>query len=151
MSEVDQPWENNIMAATNHPTLHVTDASFASEIEQTNGLVLVDFWASWCGPCRDEAPMLAAAENAYGERITFVGVNIRDDISDARRFVREHGLDYLHVRDDDLSIYDDYGLTGQPETFLIRADGTIAQHVAGPFPSRADLFAQLDALAASDG
>jgi thioredoxin 1 len=56
------------MAATNHQTVHVTDASFASEIEQANGLVLVDFWASWCGPCQIVAPILDQLAGEYAGR-----------------------------------------------------------------------------------
>jgi cytochrome c biogenesis protein CcmG/thiol:disulfide interchange protein DsbE len=113
--------------------------------------VLLNFWASWCGPCAAEAPMLRRAHDEYGDRIEFVGVDIRDDIDKARAFVVAKGLDYEHVRDERLEIYEDYGLTGQPETFLIDSEGTIVEHVPGPFLSERDLFALLDRLAATGG
>jgi cytochrome c biogenesis protein CcmG, thiol:disulfide interchange protein DsbE len=105
--------------------------------------LLLNFWASWCGPCVDEAPMLRRAEETFGRRVTFVGIDIRDSEPEAIEFVERHGLDYLHLRDEDLAIYDDFGLTGQPESFLIDADGTIVEHIAGPFTSQDDLFALL--------
>jgi cytochrome c biogenesis protein CcmG/thiol:disulfide interchange protein DsbE len=113
--------------------------------------VIVNFWASWCGPCEDEAPMLRRAFERYGDRVAFVGVNIRDAQSDALEFLRRYRLDYPHVRDHSLRIYEDYGLTGQPETFLITAGGRIFEHVPGPFLSEADLFSLLDGLARADG
>lgn len=66
------------MAATNHSTVHVTDASFASEIEQANGLVLVDFWASWCGPCRMFAPIYEEASKANPDMI-FASINTEEE------------------------------------------------------------------------
>lgn len=106
--------------------------------------VLLNFWASWCAPCEDEAPMLRRASEAYGDEVAFVGVDIRDSETDALDFVRRRDLDYLHIRDEDLSIYDDYGLTGQPETFVIDSDGVIVEHVAGPFLSEGDLLDLLE-------
>ncbi|HVM35306.1 MAG TPA: TlpA disulfide reductase family protein [Actinomycetota bacterium] len=102
--------------------------------------VVVNFWASWCVPCIDEAPMFGAAYERYGERVAFVGINIRDARSDARAFVAKHDLDYPNVRDERLEIYRDYGLTGQPETFVIDGDGTIVAHVPGALPSEGRLF-----------
>lgn len=94
--------------------------------------VVLNFWASWCVPCEDEAPMLRAAHERYGDEIAFVGVNIRDARSDALAFVERYGLGFPNVRDEGLEIYSAYGLTGQPETFFIGADGRIVEHVPGP-------------------
>jgi cytochrome c biogenesis protein CcmG, thiol:disulfide interchange protein DsbE len=108
--------------------------------------VLVNFWASWCEPCVDEAPMLRQAHSEFGDDVAFVGVDIRDSRADALRFVDRHQLDYVHVRDEQLEIYRDYGLTGQPESFLIDAEGRVVDHAQGPFPSKRDLFALLEDL-----
>lgn len=94
--------------------------------------VVVNFWASWCPPCKDEAPLFEAAYEEYGDRISFLGVDIRDARSDALEFVEEYGLDYPSVRDEGMKIYADYGLTGQPETYFIDAEGVLVEHVAGP-------------------
>lgn len=107
--------------------------------------VVMNFWASWCGPCKDEAPFLRSAHERYGDRVIFLGVNIRDAESDALAFVDRYGLDYIHVRDEDLSIYSDYGLTGQPETFFVDQDGVLVEHVPGPL-DEAGLLELLDVL-----
>lgn len=112
--------------------------------------VVLNFWASWCGPCEDEAPLFADAARRFEDEIHFVGVDIRDARSDAIAFVEKHDLRYLHVRDEDSKIYSDYGLTGQPETFFISSDGEIVEHVAGPVFAD-DLERLLALLGASDG
>jgi thioredoxin 1 len=78
--------ENNIMAAPNAPSVHVTDASFASEIEQANGLVLVDFWATWCGPCLIVAPILEQLAGEYAGRAKVAKVDVDANQRTAMRF-----------------------------------------------------------------
>jgi cytochrome c biogenesis protein CcmG/thiol:disulfide interchange protein DsbE len=110
--------------------------------------VLLNFWASWCLPCEDEAPILNAAERTHGEDVAFLGVNIKDARDDALEFERRFAVSYPSIRDEAQDIYDAYGLTGQPETFLIDAEGTIVAHIPGAIPDRAYLDQLLDAVVA---
>ena len=111
--------------------------------------VMLNFWASWCVPCKDEAPLLRRAFRAYGDRVAFVGVDVKDSRSDAIDFARRTGLSYPHVRNEGGKIYAEYGLTGQPETFFIDADGAIVEHVNGPMDEGA-LTQLLDVLVTRD-
>ena len=112
--------------------------------------VFLNFWWSGCEPCKDEAPALKRAHEVYGDEIAFVGVNIRDARSDALDFAQRYDLDYTHVEDNTLTIYRDYGLTGQPESFFIDRDGEVVEHVAGPV-DEASLERLLDVLVTRGG
>jgi cytochrome c biogenesis protein CcmG/thiol:disulfide interchange protein DsbE len=93
---------------------------------------VLNFWASWCGPCRDEAPLLQAAWQRYrAEGLVVVGVNMRDFLGDARRFVRQFELTYPNVYDGPAKLYEPYGLTGFPETVVVDRNGRIVEHVRG--------------------
>jgi thioredoxin 1 len=74
------------MGATNTLTVHVSDASFAAEIEQANGLVLVDFWASWCGPCQVVAPILDQLAGEYLGKAKVTKVDVDANQRTAMRF-----------------------------------------------------------------
>ena len=97
--------------------------------------VLVNFWASWCGPCRDEAPALEELHRGLGAEADFtvVGINLDDNTDDAGAFVREYGLTYPQLRDGDgRERRDAYGMTGFPESFLVDPEGRIALIRRGP-------------------
>lgn len=113
--------------------------------------VVLNFWASWCGPCKDEAPMLKRAEREYGDDVRIIGVNAKDARTDAVAFVDSEELGSLtHIRDENGDMYEDYGLTGQPETFFIDDEGKIVEHVNGPLSQDA-FFSLLDVLVGRDG
>ena len=112
--------------------------------------IFVNFWWSGCEPCKDEAPALKEAYDAYGDDVAFVGINVRDLHEDAVTFAEEYELDYPHVRDETLTIYSDYGLTGQPESFFIDRNGEIVEHIAGPI-DEGGLNAMLDVLVQRGG
>lgn len=109
--------------------------------------VVLNFWASWCAPCRDEAPVLKAAHERYGDQVRFVGINIRDARSAAISFSDVYGVGYPDVRDEGRRIERAYGLTGQPETFFIDADGVIVEHVPGPIVDEAVMLRLVGMLA----
>jgi len=107
--------------------------------------VLLNFWASWCAPCEDEAPLLEEAYGRYRDDVEFVGIDIRDARNDAIAFVDEYGLTYPQVRDEVLRVYNQFGLLGQPETFFIDQNGVVVQHVKGPLRESV-LYQYLDVL-----
>jgi thiol-disulfide isomerase/thioredoxin len=96
--------------------------------------VLVNFWGSWCEPCRDEAPHLASAHESYGDRVQFLGVDILDAREGARGFMREFGWTYPSVFDPPASIRDGLGLLGQPVTLFYDAAGDLVDRWVGPIP-----------------
>ncbi|MBW3588722.1 MAG: TlpA family protein disulfide reductase [Actinobacteria bacterium] len=82
--------------------------------------VVVNFWASWCIPCKEEAPTLEEKWRKYrAEGIRFVGVNVQDLEQDATAFVEEFGITFPSVRDTELELWNQFGVRGLPETFFI--------------------------------
>lgn len=98
--------------------------------------VVINFWASWCDPCKDEAPVLAAAAKAHAGEVVFLGLDVQDLTSDARRFLERHEANYVSVRDSGDGSYSAYGLTGVPETFYIDAQGRAVFHSLGGLSRR---------------
>jgi cytochrome c biogenesis protein CcmG, thiol:disulfide interchange protein DsbE len=92
---------------------------------------IVNFWASWCGPCRDEAPLLQEAADRYDGRLVVLGVDYQDFTGDARRFVRKYKLTYPMVRDGNGGLLARWGVTGAPESFFVDGDGKVVAHVPG--------------------
>lgn len=95
--------------------------------------VLVNFWASWCGPCREEAPVLESFQRRHGDAgFTVLGIDSRDLSGDGRAFVRRFGLSYPQLRDGDGASAHDFGTTGVPENYLVDPRGRVRALVRGP-------------------
>ncbi len=94
--------------------------------------LVLNFWASWCDPCRAEAKVL---ERAWKEQssggVLFVGLDVQDAREDARDFIAQFGLTFPHVRDPGNDTQRAWGVTGLPETYFIAADGRVVGHVIG--------------------
>lgn len=89
--------------------------------------VVVNFWASWCGPCAEEAPALQDAARRYADRVSFVGVNVQDVDSDAQAFLQRYGITYANGSKDAGPISIQYGMRGVPETYFIAPSGQLVR------------------------
>lgn len=91
--------------------------------------VVINFWASWCLPCREEAPLLERKWREYREQdVVFLGVVVRDTPKDALAFARNHELTYPMVWDPDQTLAKALGLVGLPQTFFVDASGRFVGH-----------------------
>ena len=89
-------------------------------------VVVLNFWASWCDPCKSEAPRLEAAWHRYrGQGVVIVGVDAQDFSGDARKFMRRYQLTYPNVHDGPGDVLPKYGVDGFPETFFVGRDGRL--------------------------
>jgi cytochrome c biogenesis protein CcmG, thiol:disulfide interchange protein DsbE len=128
--------QNGAEAAGRAPNFALSrlDGTGRVELASLRGkVVVVNFWASWCFPCKKEAPALEGAWRHWRNRgVVVVGIDVNDFKSKARKFVRRHEITYPVVRDDrDAKTYGRYRLTGLPETFVVDRRGKIVEHVTG--------------------
>jgi thiol-disulfide isomerase/thioredoxin len=107
--------------------------------------VLVVFWASWCGPCTQEAPALERFSKTPAGRGRMVGVDWSDELSGARAFIRRYAWTFPNLRDAEGTVGNAYRLAGLPTTFLVDGHGRIRTALRGP-QSEASLTQALAAL-----
>jgi cytochrome c biogenesis protein CcmG, thiol:disulfide interchange protein DsbE len=132
-------------------TLERLDGDGELSIESLRGkAVVLNFWASWCAPCKDETPLLQDGWQRWEDKgVVFVGVDVKDFRGDARDFLARYGVTYANVYDGKGSTVGRYGVTGFPETYFIDAAGKVRYRIAGPVEEAADLDAGIERALAS--
>ena len=136
-------------APTNvNPLPVVTAAEFQQRLVESSQPLVVNVWASWCLPCRAEAPLLREAARHFEGQVTFIGVDIQDKPVEAAAFIAEFGLDeFDHVADPDRSIPALLGGSGVPITYFVASGGEIVATHFGIIDERS-LVSGIDALLA---
>lgn len=131
------------------PRLRAAVARGAVTVSDLRGrTTVINVFASWCVPCKDEAPVLAAAARRYAGRVQFVAFDFQDFDSDGRSFLRRYGNDFTALHDGDGHVSEkSWGATGVPETYVLDATGHVVAHRA--MPVDADELRKMIASAAS--
>jgi cytochrome c biogenesis protein CcmG, thiol:disulfide interchange protein DsbE len=109
--------------------------------------IVVNAWASWCGPCRYEFPTLQELSARYGKRVAFIGVNSEDSSEEAEDFLGEEPVPYPSYSDPDKEIFYSLGARGFPDTAFYDRDGNLCHLKQGPYSEHAEFEADIRAYA----
>lgn len=132
-------------------TLKLFDGNDIDLSDLKGKAVLLNFWASWCGPCRQESPALEAAWNRYKDKpVVFIGVNVWDDEEEALAYLAQFGGSYVNGVDPKGEIAVDYGIGGVPETYFIAPSGEIVNKYSGPLTGEIINYFLGNALSSSE-
>lgn len=123
----------------------IDGAGIRTLIAEADQPLVINVWASWCVPCRSEAPLLRAAHSEFGSQVRFVGIDTQDAQADAAAFIDEFGLDgFEHWFDRSGAVRAELGGLGVPVTYFVDAEGTVTMH-AGIIDERT-LVLEIDEL-----
>lgn len=129
-------------------SLTTFDGEVITLSELRGQVVVINFWASWCPPCREEAPYLEATWRAYRDRgVVFIGVDYVDTEAEALAYIAEFDITYPNGPDVGTRISQAYRIQGVPETFFVAKDGTLRGVKIGPL-APPELEQKLEALLA---
>ncbi len=133
-------------------TLTLFDGGQISLAELRGRPVVINFWASWCDPCKEEAPLLEAAWRKYKDQgLMMIGVDYLDQEPAARAYLQEFQITYPNGPDLGSKIARRYFIRGVPETFFIGPDGQIKSFKEGPFTTMEELEAHLRGIMTAPG
>jgi cytochrome c biogenesis protein CcmG/thiol:disulfide interchange protein DsbE len=96
-------------------------------------LLVINFWASWCMPCKEEAPLFVAASGAFKGKVEFLGIDVLDGRSDALKFIADNDVTYPQAFDAGGAVHRRFRVTGVPETFFVDRNGRLVGHYVGAF------------------
>jgi cytochrome c biogenesis protein CcmG/thiol:disulfide interchange protein DsbE len=114
-------------------TLAALDSGQRVTLEQFKGRpVVINFWASWCGPCKMEHPVLEWGQREFGDQAQFLGIVFEDTEDNARQFLNQYGMSFPQLLDARSTVAVDYGVAGVPETYFIDTRGIIQGKHVGP-------------------
>jgi len=106
-------------------------------------VVVINFWASWCPPCRDEAPFLERTWRQYKDRgVVFLGVDYVDTETAAKAYLKEFNVTYFNGPDIGSEISRKYRIKGVPETYFVGKDGNLAGNVLGPIANNSSFMTE---------
>ncbi|PLR99895.1 TlpA family protein disulfide reductase [Bacillus sp. T33-2] len=113
-------------------TLDDIDGKKQSLSDYVGQVVVLNFFATWCGPCVDEAPELEAFDQAYGDKYKLLIIDLGETRDRVKKFAKEHKTNSIYLFDYKMEVKKQFGVTGQPETFVIDKEGVIREHYKGP-------------------
>jgi len=115
------------------PDFVVQDADRKVELRDFSGkIVVLNFWATWCAPCVEELPTLVELQQQFRDKgVTVIGVSVDVDADVYHRFLKEHKIDFLTVRDPDQKSNSLYGTVKFPETYIIDRNGIVRRKFIG--------------------
>jgi cytochrome c biogenesis protein CcmG/thiol:disulfide interchange protein DsbE len=129
-------------------SLQTFDGQTINSADLQGKVVVINFWASWCPPCKEEAPFLESAWRSYAQRddVIFLGLAYADTPADSQAYLKEFDITYPNAPDLGTRIYTRFRATGVPETYIFDRSGKLAYKILLPFSSEAQLRQAIDPL-----
>jgi thiol-disulfide isomerase/thioredoxin len=129
-------------------TLSTVDGQQVSLHQYRGKVVFLNFWATWCIPCREEMPALEQLHQTYqSQDLTILSIDLKESADQVKVFFQKHGLSFPALLDQDGSVFRDYLVAGMPTTYLIGRDGTLlARGVGGRDWKRAEALQLIQEL-----